>query len=102
MVGPRTKEMAEALAEGLRDGKVPPVASWATNLLRREAKTTVPILIGGLKSKDATIRVNSATVLGQMGPAAKEAVAALETAVKDEDNRVRQAATHSLKQVQAK
>lgn len=102
MVGPRTKEMAEALAEGLRDGKVPPVASWATNLLRTEAKTAVPILIGGLKSNDVKIRVNSATVLGQIGPAAKEAVAALEMAAKGDDARVREAATQALKQVQTK
>ena len=35
MVGPRTRNMAEALTEGMRDGKVGEVAEWAKVLAQK-------------------------------------------------------------------
>jgi HEAT repeat protein len=102
MVGPRTKDMAVALTEGLRDGKVGPVASWATGLIAAEAGATVPILIDGLKDKNAETRRRSAAVLGTLGSAANDAIPALNDALKDADAQVRQTAERALKQIQGK
>ena len=43
----------------------------------------VPALIHKLKDKDKEVRTNAAFALGQIGPAAKEAVPALEAAARD-------------------
>jgi HEAT repeat protein len=108
MAGPRARDMAAALAERLSDGQtvVPPpgpgvkdMQPWAVELLRREAATTVPILIGGLQGKTAASRCLAAQTLGQIGPEARAARPSLEALLKDNDAAVRNQAAEALKKV---
>ena len=48
------------------------------------------------------VRANAAEALGEIGPAAAEAVPALATALKDRDNYVRSKASSALERVQLK
>jgi HEAT repeat protein len=62
----------------------------------------MPLLIEGLKDKNPQARRAAAYVLGQLGPAAKEGIPALNTALKDDNADVRQAATVALEKIRAK
>ena len=60
---------------------------------------TLPDMLQGLKSKDASTRARSAATIGGMGPAAKEAVPALITLLKDREVSVQAAGAHALGQI---
>ena len=62
--------------------------------------TLVAKLIIALKDSDSDVRNVAAYGLGEIGPAAKDAVPALSVALKDSDRRVRRAATKALKAIQ--
>ncbi len=56
-------------------------------------------LIAGLEDPDTSVRWSSAWALGEIGPAAAEAVPALTVALWDADKDVRDAAEAALKKI---
>jgi HEAT repeat protein len=54
-----------------------------------------------MKDKGVLVRRTAAEAMGQIGPDARSAVPALTEALKDEDEKVRQAAQAALKKVNA-
>src|SRR3954471_18509849 len=63
---------------------------------QQDAEQVVPALTEALKDKAVDIRLSAAIGLGAFGERAKEAVPALQTATKDPDRRVREAADHAI------
>jgi HEAT repeat protein len=59
----------------------------------------VPSLVESLQAKDAINRWYAALILGALGPAAKDAMPALNQAAKDKDARVQKAATAALERI---
>lgn len=101
-MGPHRRGAAVAVAEEVRDGRMG-IAAWVvSDLLRPEAEATVPVLIDGLKSKNAAVRRSSASVLQQLGPVAKAAVPNLKEALQDENAEVRSWAAAALKAIEPK
>ena len=68
----------------------------ATQMLVNIGAEAVPLLVEQLASPRADIRRWAATVLGQMGPDATEAIPPLISLLSDPDPRVRTAAQHAL------
>ncbi len=66
---------------------------------RSLGKIGLSALIAALKDEDKEVRGRAANALGQIGPAAKEAVPALIAALKDEDRLVRLHAAWALGQI---
>lgn len=102
-LGPPAEEELPALKDLIAspDGEV---AFWAITLLGRlEAKAApaVPELIEALQtSPDLFVRQKAAWALGEIGPAAKEALPALEAAAKSPDRRLAGIAkNHAIKQI---
>ena len=68
-----------------------------------DAAKVVPALIDALKDKDADVRRSAAIGLGSFGEQARDAVAALEAAQKnDRDARVRESAGIAVSRIQQK
>jgi HEAT repeat protein len=63
------------------------------------AAKTVPVLVAGLSDPLAKNRQAAVEALGELGPLAKDAAAALEKAQGDKDRAVREAAAKALKSV---
>ena len=74
----------------------------AVRLLPRrkaDAAQVVPALIEALKDKDGGVRHDAAVGLGSFGEQARDAIAALQTAQRDRDPRVREAAGIALSRI---
>jgi len=100
-VGPPPADSAAELAELLGDLR-PDVAYWAATLLGRlkaDAAGTVPALAAALKATaGTTVQERAAWALGQIGPAANGAKAALEQAAAAKDQpRLARLAAEALK-----
>ena len=68
----------------------------ATGWARQEAGQQVKELLVTLKSEKVSERAAAARILGELGPAAKDAVADLQAALGDTDKDVRRSAARSL------
>jgi HEAT repeat protein len=65
-----------------------------------DAAQVIPALIEALKNKDAVdIRISAAIGLGYFGELAKDAIPALQAALRDRDTRVRDAAAHAIARI---
>ena len=64
-----------------------------------DAGVVVPALIEALKDKQPDIRLSAAIKLGSFGELAKEAVPALQAALRDRDARVRGAAINAITRI---
>src|SRR5262245_57967294 len=76
------------LVKAFRDAKTADERSSLALVIARgrdKAASAVPLLAAALKDNDRIVRVNIATALGTMGPAAKAAVPDLIAALKDTD-----------------
>lgn len=74
-------------------------AQSAGEALKLAGASAVPALLTALEATDRVAREQAATLLGQLGPAAREAVPALRRALADSHGWVRQAASQALKQI---
>jgi HEAT repeat protein len=104
-LGPAAKELAPAVQEKLKDGDVGVrvVAAWA--LLQMgglDAKAAMGVLVPALKDPDSWTRQTSASYLGELGSAAKEALPALEALSGDQIEDVRKAAAEAIQKVRKK
>jgi HEAT repeat protein len=85
---------------GNPDRQLALVSAWALAHISptsaEVAKKTLPLLTAGLKDRAALARRGAAEGLGSLGPAAKQAVPALQSAASDKDPAVRAAATKAL------
>ena len=78
------------------------IAAWALTKIKPTAETAakvVPVLTAGLAEAEPIHRRSAAEALGNLGPLAKSAIPALETASKDSDKSVSEAATKALASV---
>src|SRR5262249_5219453 len=85
-LGPRARGAVRALTQVLRDTEDGARYEAARALIRIqgvEARAVIPVLIEGLKGEDAQVRVSSALLLAELGPAAAEAAQALADAIGD-------------------
>jgi HEAT repeat protein len=104
-IGPEAAAADAALAAALksRDLSLTVVAAWALNKIHPAsadmAAKTVPVLVAGLSDPLAKNRQAAVEALGELGPLAKDAAAALEKAQGDKDRAVREAAAKALKSV---
>jgi HEAT repeat protein len=104
-VGPKAKTVIPEVEKRLKsDSLYTRVASaWALAQIdsdkERVAKLTLPILIDALKSEIPMVRAEAINTLATLGPAAKEAVPALNDAVNDRDPNISNLATRALEQV---
>jgi HEAT repeat protein len=74
-------------------------ASAADALVKMPSSYVAPGMIQALRNADPGVRANAAIVLGALGPAAKHAVPALASALKDPNLRVRELAGEALKRI---
>ncbi len=78
-------------------------SAWALAMVNPHgediAKLTVPLLVEALKHERAFARIEAADALGRLGEGAGSAAPALQAALQDPDNGVRQAAATALKQI---
>ncbi len=102
LIGPPAHEATPHLVAALEDGelRVRFAAADALRLFGRR-DVVVPFLLRKLESKDTLERCLAACALGLFDPPAKEAVPALQEALKDKDAPVRDAAEMSLRKIQA-
>jgi HEAT repeat protein len=98
---------AEQVLEGeltSKDENVRQMGAWALSQIdptsAEVATKDVPVLIAGLSDEDAEERLLAAEALGEFGPLAKDAVAALQKATHDSDKNVAEAAAKALTSVQ--
>jgi HEAT repeat protein len=63
------------------------------------AAKVVPVLVSGLTSPLVHSRRGAAETLGELGPAAKDALPALQKAAADEDKSVHDAAIEAIKRI---
>ncbi len=100
-VGPAARTAGPALLELLRDPRGPVRASAARALAQvAEARLAVPGLVQLLHDPEVPVRGYAILALGECGPAAKEAVPALEALQeKDADLDVRNAAGQALEKI---
>jgi HEAT repeat protein len=102
MIRPEPKKSVPALARLLadKDEDVRNAACSALVWFMADAKLAVPVLIEILgENPDGQVRLMAAEKLGDIGPAAKEAVPALEKARQDKDEKVRKAAGEALEAI---
>ena len=80
--------------------------AWALAQIQKDpaavAKKILPLMLKGLKSSDELLRMKSAETLGELGPAAKTAVAALKQATADPIPAVSHAAKIAIDQIEKK
>ena len=101
-IGPDAAQ-AEPVLIGLlanADGNLALVSAWALADIHPAsveiAAKTLPVLIAGLKNPLPLARQGAAEGLESLGPAAKDAVPALQECLKDEDKAVRAAAAKAI------
>jgi len=86
-----------------KDAGVRCVSAWVMYCARAvEIKEVIAVQQEVLKASDPWVRRRAAQYLGALGPNAKDAVPALLTALKDQDEGVRAAAAKALKSIQQK
>ncbi|MBI2823842.1 MAG: HEAT repeat domain-containing protein [Planctomycetia bacterium] len=105
-IGPAAKSAVPQLLKQI-NAKEPllTVASvWAVRRLDPGNKTVapaaVPVLTGALASKQEIMRAQAAAALGDLGPAARDAIPALKKLSDDPQAEVRRAATDALAKIQ--
>jgi|SRR5579859_2674301 len=64
-----------------------------------ESSRIVPALVEALRDENPYVRRDAAVMLGKFGPAAKEAIPALNVTVKDTERNVHHAATAAAKKI---
>ena len=107
-IGPAAAEAEPALSDLLKSPhrNVALASAWAMVQIRpgsaEVAAQTLPALTAGLASDLAVAREGAAEALGQLGPLAKEAVAALEQTANDKNENVRLAAAKALGSIRGK
>ena len=88
-----------ALVDKMRDAGL----RWEIQqAILRIDRAAVPHLVKGLEHAQALHRMNAARALGHLGPKARIAVAALEKALKDEDERVVKMARGALESIRGR
>ena len=65
-----------------------------------DAKKVIPQLLAFLQHANAEVRKTAATLLGQMGPDAKESLPALSLLLQDQNQLVRDAAQEAIKRIE--
>jgi HEAT repeat protein len=85
-----------ALQKALDDKEAEVRMSVASALGAAGAVAAVPSLIKALADEDASVRFNAAGALASIGPRAKSAIRALQEKLRDEDQKVREAARRAL------
>jgi len=107
-VGPAASSAVDPLRDRFEndDEKFVRMASiWALIHIRPNdeglAKLAVPLLIEALKSERSEVRYEAVTTLGELGPAAVDAISSIEPLVHDLNEAVRNAATLALTRLQA-
>jgi HEAT repeat protein len=76
-------------------------AACALRDLGAQAQPAIPALINACGDSAAMVRVCCISALGRMGPAASNAIPALQALLKDESSTVQQAAAVALEQIEA-
>jgi HEAT repeat protein len=95
-LGVRAEKAVPALVKALEDVDVA-VRDEAEAALVKIGEVAVPGLLDGLKNEDQFVRVRVVGILGNIGPPAKKALDALETAqVKDDSTFVKEAAEKAV------
>jgi HEAT repeat protein len=104
-VGPAAREAVPILEKNLQepDKFLQLASAWALVQIDPHrsgvAEECVDPLIRGLTLSNPGARVEAATALGRLGPAAKSAVPALNTATHDDEEEVRTAASDALQKI---
>lgn len=104
-IGPEAAAAEPVLQAALSSphGELPLVSAWALVQIKsgsaENAAKIVPVLIKWLRAPTFQSRQGAVEALGSLGPAAKEAVPALQKATQDENPGVREAATQALKAI---
>jgi HEAT repeat protein len=103
-IGPGAKEALPSLNTVVLQQYAKPIWFAAALALQRidpESKLAVPALISAVKDKNRQVRMEAVATLGEMGPAAKGAISALEEAVRiaGADQGARNAAESALKKI---
>jgi len=104
-IGPAANAAIPALAKlGQSEDELLRLTSvWATLKIGPRTpemmKNAMPILIGALKNSREFVRIEAAITLGDFGPAAGDAVPALESAANDASAAVRSAAAAAIKKI---
>jgi HEAT repeat protein len=105
-IGPTAKGAMPALTEALGDPDAAvriTAAEVIVGIDTGKVAAVLPVLTEGLlKDKDEQVRRSAAYVIGQIGSPAKDAVTALNQALKDPSPDVRQAAAAALEKVRKK
>ncbi len=94
-LGPKGHKAVPALIRRVEQDEefgVRQIAMAALALIGREAKAAIPCLIQILKTGDKAFRLEAIQAIARIGPASKEATAAITEALLDADEDVRQAA----------
>lgn len=99
-VGPKAVEAVPDLIDALRDDYTN-VQRQAGRALEKIGQPAVPALVDAVRFSPK-MRPRAVMILGQIGPAAKEAVPALTDALKDEDQQVRLEAEKALAKIRKK
>lgn len=90
-----------AWGQGIPSGNDPDLQSPLAKGFAQPDPALVPRLIKDLQNPDESVRLRAAKELGKLGVAAREAIPALQNALKDADEDVRRVANSSLKAIQA-
>lgn len=106
-IGPAAKAAVPALEKRMDDQKDPFAAfgaAWAISMIQPDAPgvaaKAVPLLVQGLQDAEAKFRYGAVMGLKRFGPAAKDAIPALQKAQKeDKDPLVRETAQEALKAI---
>lgn len=78
-------------------------AAYVLSTRGAEAASAVPVLIAGLRKRDASIKYTAVVALGDIGPPAKEAIPKLQTiGNKSLDRPLRQAAWEAIKRIESR
>ncbi len=109
-IGPEAKPAIPALVEAIKreQGKrsgtgsdTPSILSWqAGRALTKIGPASIPQLLILLEHDDRYVRMTAVNALGNLGPQAKDAVPALNEALNDEDELVRQWAHVALERIE--
>jgi len=102
-LGTSARLASAKLQSGLKDASAFVRVECALALWRidKSAEVGMPALKQGLATDDALLQQRAANILGEIGPAARSATAALISAVREGNPRVREAAALALKRIDA-
>ena len=94
------EDAVPVLIEAFEDGENSTTFWAAWEAVLRIGPSAVPHLIPALKDERASVRGGAILVLGQFGPAAREAIPALQKIVRrEQDSRIRKGAEMALKKI---